>query len=55
MARAFNLLLAADRAEHGGQDDPTCGIVFDEAPAPRGGAAHRGFVPPDGTAAGGAR
>jgi hypothetical protein len=55
MAKAFNLLLAADRAEHAGEDDPTRGIVFDEAPAPRGGAAHRRFVPPGGTAAGGAR
>lgn len=47
MAKAFNLLLCADRAKHFGQDDPTHGIVFDEAPIPRGGAAHRRFLPPD--------
>ena len=48
MARAFNLLLAADRAEHPG-DDPSRGISFDEAPSARGGAAHRRFVPPSRT------
>lgn len=49
MAKAFNLLLAADRAEHPGEDDPTKGIIFDEAPSARGGAAHRRFVPPSKT------
>jgi hypothetical protein len=46
MAKAFNLLLAADRAERPGEDDPTKGLVFDEAPAARGGAAHRHFRRP---------
>src|SRR4051812_25549231 len=45
MARAFNLLLTVDRGEHGGEDDPTRGIVFNEAPMPRGGAAHCRSVP----------
>ena len=45
MAKAFNLLLAADRADHPG-DDPTKGISFDEAPSARGGAAHRRFGRP---------
>lgn len=46
MAKAFNLLLAADRAEHPGEDDPTSGMVFDEEPSARGGAAHRHFRRP---------
>ncbi|MHB1872992.1 MAG: ribbon-helix-helix domain-containing protein [Steroidobacteraceae bacterium] len=46
MARAFNLLLESDRAEHPGEDDPTKGTVFNEEPSARGGAAHRRFVPP---------
>ncbi len=45
MARAFNLLIKADRADHPG-DDPTKGVSFDESPSARGGAAHRRFVPP---------
>lgn len=47
MARAFNLLLGADRAEHPDEEDPTRGIAFDEAPSPRGGAAHRRYAPPN--------
>lgn len=46
MARAFNLLLQADRTEHTGEADPTNGIVFDDKPSVRGGAAHRRFTPP---------
>jgi hypothetical protein len=49
MAKAFNLLLESDRAEHPGEDDPTKGIIFDETPSARGGAAHRRFVPPSRT------
>lgn len=45
MARAFNLLIREDRAEHQDDDDPTKGVIFDEAPSRRGGAAHRHFVP----------
>jgi hypothetical protein len=45
MAKAFNLLLAADRADHP-SDDPTHGISFDETPSARGGAAHRRFGRP---------
>ena len=46
MAKAFNLLFEADRAEHPGEQDPTRGLMFNEEPALRGGAAHRRFVPP---------
>lgn len=46
MAKAFNLLLEADRAQHPGEEDPTRGLIFNEEPAARGGAAHRRFVPP---------
>ncbi len=43
MAKAFNLLFDADRAAHAGEPDPTDGVRFDDAPSPRGGAAHRHF------------
>jgi muconolactone delta-isomerase len=46
MAKAFNLLLAADRAEHPGEDDPTKGIIFDEAPSARGVAPRTGALFP---------
>lgn len=52
MAKAFNLLLTADRADDRGQDDPTHGIVLDDAPVRHCGAAHWRFAQPDGDTGG---
>lgn len=43
MARAFNLLFEQERRNDPTGIDPTGGVVFNEEPVPRGGAAHRGY------------
>ena len=45
MAKAFNLMFAADRAAHVGGYDPTHGVKFNETPSLLKKAAHRPFVP----------